>query len=34
MICGNPDNNDEWETFVTNNAINYLGTLIELDLTQ
>ena len=31
---GNPDNNDEWETFVTNNAINYLDTLIELDLTQ
>lgn len=31
---GNPDNNDEWEKFVTNNAINYLETLIDLDLTQ
>lgn len=31
---GNPDNNDEWETFVTNNAIDYLDTLIELDFTQ
>lgn len=29
-----PDNNDEWKTFVTNNTINYLDTLIELDLTQ
>lgn len=31
---GNPDNDDEWKAFVINNAINYLETLIDLNLTQ